>query len=102
MLGVEHSVTKALAKASITMAKVYLWKARLAIRTLRLDQREAIAEATENEDQSSLPPHGPQAPACVRVSWCAARVSRPHGPLAPHSGGAFFEGGRSDYLLSFT
>ncbi len=28
VLGVDHSVTKALAKASITMAKVDLWRAR--------------------------------------------------------------------------
>ncbi len=36
-----------LAKASITMALADLWKARLAIRTLRRDEREAIAEAAE-------------------------------------------------------
>ncbi len=47
MLGHDHSATKALARASITMAKADLWKARLAIRTLRRDQREAIAEAAE-------------------------------------------------------
>ncbi len=29
------------------MAKVDLWRARLALRTLRLDQRQAIAEAAE-------------------------------------------------------
>ncbi len=43
VLGPDHRVTK----ASITMAKADLWHARLAIKTLRLDQREAIAEATE-------------------------------------------------------
>ena len=48
VLGVEHSVTKALARASITMAKVDLWHARLAVKTLRRDQREAIAEAAES------------------------------------------------------
>ena len=47
VLGPEHSVTKALAGASITMAKADLWRARLAVKTLRLDQREAIAEAGE-------------------------------------------------------
>ncbi len=47
VLGVDHSVTKALARASITMAKVDLWKARLAVKTLRRDQREAIAEVAE-------------------------------------------------------
>ncbi len=40
-------VTKALAKAAITMAKADLWRARLAVKTLRKDQREAIAEAGE-------------------------------------------------------
>jgi len=47
VLGGEHSATKALARASLTMATVDLWKARLAVKTLRLDQREAIAEAAE-------------------------------------------------------
>jgi len=45
VFGPEHSITKALAKASLTMDKVDLWKARLAVKTLRKDQREAIAEA---------------------------------------------------------
>ncbi len=31
-----------------TMNKVDLWHARLALKTLRLDQREAIAEAAES------------------------------------------------------
>ncbi len=48
VLGPDHGVTKALAKASITMAKVDLWHARLAVKTLRRDQREAIAEAGED------------------------------------------------------
>ncbi len=47
VLGYGHSVTRALAKASITMATGDLWKARLAVKTLRRDQREAIAEAGE-------------------------------------------------------
>ncbi len=47
-LGPDHGVTKALAKASITMDKADLWRARLAIKTLRKDQREAIAEVTES------------------------------------------------------
>ncbi len=47
-LGADHSVTKALARAAQTMGKVDLWKARLAIRTLRRDEREAIAEAAED------------------------------------------------------
>ena len=47
VLGPDHSVTKALARAAITMAKVDLWQARLAVKTLRKDQREAIAEAGE-------------------------------------------------------
>ncbi len=48
VLGPDHGVTKALAKASITMATVDLWHARLAVKTLRRDQREAIAEAAED------------------------------------------------------
>ncbi len=47
-LGPDHSATKALTRASITMTKVDLWHARLALRTLRLDQRQAIAEAAES------------------------------------------------------
>ncbi len=34
-------------RASITMAKADLWQARLPVKTLRKDQREAIAEAGE-------------------------------------------------------
>ncbi len=48
VLGVDHGVTKALARASVTMAKVDLWHARLAVKTLRRDQREAIAEVVED------------------------------------------------------
>ncbi len=47
VLGHDHGVTKALARASITMSKVDLWHARLAVKTLRRDQREVIAEAGE-------------------------------------------------------
>ncbi len=47
MLGHEHGVTKALARASITMDKADLWWARLAVKTLRKDQREAISAAGE-------------------------------------------------------
>ncbi len=47
VLGVDHGATKALARASTTMAKVDLWHARLAVKTLRRDQREAIAEVGE-------------------------------------------------------
>jgi len=47
VLGHDHGVTKALAKASITMDKVALWRARLGIKTLRRDQREAIVAAVE-------------------------------------------------------
>ena len=46
-LGLDHSATRALAKAALTMATVDLWHARLAVKTLRRDQREAIAEAGE-------------------------------------------------------
>ncbi len=47
VLGHDHGVTKALARASITMAMSDLWRARLAVKTLRWDQREAIAEVAE-------------------------------------------------------
>ncbi len=48
MLGADHGVTRALARASITMAPADLWQARLAVKTLRKDQREAIAEVGED------------------------------------------------------
>ena len=48
VLGPDHGVTKALARASLTMGKADLWHARLAVKTLSRDQREAIAEAGEN------------------------------------------------------
>ena len=35
------------AKAAQTGDRVDLWRARLALKTLRLDQRQAIAEAAE-------------------------------------------------------
>ncbi len=47
-MGASHSATKALAKASITMDRVDLWRAWLAMKTLRRDQREAIAAAAED------------------------------------------------------
>ncbi len=47
VLGPDHSTTRAFAQAAATMDRVDLWHARLALRTLRLDQREAIAEAAE-------------------------------------------------------
>ncbi len=48
VLGAHHSATRAFAKvAAATMAKVDLWRARLAMKTLRKDQRQAIAEAAE-------------------------------------------------------
>ena len=46
-LGPDHSATKAFAQAAATMATANLWRARLAMKTLRRDQREAIAEAAE-------------------------------------------------------
>ena len=48
VLGARHSTTRAFAQASTTMAKADLWRARLALKTLRADQREAIAEAAES------------------------------------------------------
>ena len=48
MLGADRRATRALAKAAFTMSTADLWQARLAVKTLRLDQREAIAEAAES------------------------------------------------------
>ncbi len=48
MSGFGVRLTKALAKASITMAPADLWRARLAIKTLRHELREAIAEMAES------------------------------------------------------
>ena len=48
VLGPDHSATRALAKAAVTMGVVDLWHARLALKTLRLDQREAIAATAED------------------------------------------------------
>ena len=47
VLGPDHGVTQALSKAAITMDKADLWRAKLAVKALRLDQREAIADAAE-------------------------------------------------------
>ena len=46
-LGHDHRATKALARAAQTMAKADLWRAGLAVKTLRHELREAIAEAVE-------------------------------------------------------
>ncbi len=48
VLGPDHSATQAFAKASITMDRVDLWHARLALKTLSKERREAIAEAAES------------------------------------------------------
>ncbi len=55
VLGVDHGVTQALARASTTMAKADLWHARLAVKTLRRDQREAIAAASTRPSCSPAP-----------------------------------------------
>ena len=47
VLGPNHSATKAFAKAARTMDRVDLWHARQAMKTLRRDQRQAIAEAAD-------------------------------------------------------
>ena len=48
VLGPQHSATRALARAAATMSRVDLWHARLALKTLRADQREAIAAAADH------------------------------------------------------
>ncbi len=47
VLGPDHGVTQALARASITMAKVDIWNAQLAIKILRPELRNAIAAAAK-------------------------------------------------------
>ena len=47
VLGEDHRATMALAKASLTMDKADLWQARLAVKNLRADQRQAITLAVE-------------------------------------------------------
>ncbi len=47
VLGPHHSATRAFARAAITMAKADLWRARLALKTLTRERRQAIAEAAE-------------------------------------------------------
>jgi len=49
-LGPDHSATRVFAKASITMDRVDLWHARLALKTLCKDQREAIAAAADTTE----------------------------------------------------
>ncbi len=48
VLGPDHSVTQALARASITLAKADIWNAGLGLKILRRDQRQAIAAAAES------------------------------------------------------
>ncbi len=48
VLGPDHSATRAFAQAATTMAMEDLWRARLALKTLRRDEREAIAAAAED------------------------------------------------------
>ena len=47
-LGPDHSATKALTRVAANMARVDLWGARLALRTLWLEVRRDIAEAAES------------------------------------------------------
>ncbi len=68
VLGADHGVTMAFAEAAKSMAPADLWLAKIAIKTLRKGQREAIAAAAENEDQSSLPASRPPgARLCARL-----------------------------------
>ncbi len=47
VLGPQHSTTRAFARAAATMTKVDLWHARLALKCLTRERRQAIAEAVE-------------------------------------------------------
>ena len=53
VLGPHHSATRALAKAASTMARVDLWHARLAMKTLRLDQRDPIGTGPPTSGRST-------------------------------------------------
>ncbi|MEE9246690.1 MAG: hypothetical protein V3U63_10850 [Gemmatimonadota bacterium] len=66
VLGADHGVTTAFAKAAETMDAADLWWARLALRTLRQGQREAIAEAVE-----CCRHHQHGAPVCRRRDFIA-------------------------------
>ena len=48
VLGPRHSATRAFARAAATMDRVDLWHARLALKCLTRDRRQAIAEAVEH------------------------------------------------------
>ncbi len=48
VLGADHGVPMAFAKAAESMAPADLWLARIAVKTLRRDQRKAIAEVAED------------------------------------------------------
>ncbi len=48
VLGPNHTATRAFATAARSMDRVDLWRARLALKRLRKDQREAIAAAVED------------------------------------------------------
>ena len=68
VLGRDHGATRAFAKAAGTMGKADLWRARLAMKTLRLDQRQAIAEAAEKGEASPIQrAHGQARGACARL-----------------------------------
>jgi hypothetical protein len=47
VLSAEHSVTRALARASDTMERADLWRARAVLKTLSKARRQQIAEAVE-------------------------------------------------------
>ncbi len=47
VLGAGHSATRAFARAAATMAKVDLWHARAAMKTLSKERRQAIAEVAQ-------------------------------------------------------
>ncbi len=48
VLGPDHSATRAFAKAAATMDRVDLWRARMAMKTLSKERREAITAAAED------------------------------------------------------
>ena len=71
VLGEDHPATVALSRASETMDRVDLWHAKLAMKTLRRDQREAIAEAVRRVDPTLV-----ARPWASAARLCVSRGSR--------------------------
>ncbi len=56
VLGARHSATRAFARAAATMDRVDLWRARLALRTLRIDKPAPSSTQSKGTGAFLLPP----------------------------------------------